>query len=68
MQELGQFMSLVSDEKQKVQKIQEEKDKRFKLVFMPNDFERFLSGFDFGIVTYGTIAYELFSLRVPKVS
>jgi ClpP class serine protease len=30
MQELGQFMSLVSDEKQKVQKIQEEKDKRFK--------------------------------------
>ena len=30
MQELGKFMSLVSDEKQKVQKIQEEKDKRFK--------------------------------------
>jgi|TARA_E500000318_G_scaffold111852_1_gene132163 hypothetical protein len=30
MQELGQFMSLVSDEKQKVTKIQEEKDKRLK--------------------------------------
>ena len=30
MQELGQFMSLVSDEKEKVTKIQEEKDKRFK--------------------------------------
>ena len=30
MQELGQFMSLVSDEKDKAKKIQEEKDRRFK--------------------------------------
>ena len=30
MQELGKFMSLVSDEKEKVTKIQEEKDIRFK--------------------------------------
>tara|TARA_X000000950_G_C13913884_1_gene660077 strand:+ start:4964 stop:5764 length:801 start_codon:yes stop_codon:yes gene_type:complete len=30
MQELGKFMSLVSDEKEKVTKIQEEKDRRFK--------------------------------------
>ena len=30
MQDLGQFMSLVSEEKDKVQKIQEEKDRRFK--------------------------------------
>jgi len=38
MQELGQFMSLVSDEKQKVQKIQEEKDKRFKATFRGTEF------------------------------
>ena len=30
MQDLGQFMSLVSEEKDKVQKMQEEKDRRFK--------------------------------------